>query len=147
MEGSIINLDLLSLGISVAAIGILGFVVFLNNRRSITNQTFLYFCISGILWATFNYFYNQFSNAGLVLLLLRVHAFFAVWYVFFIFQIFYVFPKEKVRFPKTYTMGLVPFVVFTSLLTLTPAVFSDVTGFSKEGYISSVSNWLGIYLF
>jgi hypothetical protein len=39
--GIIANLDLLSVGVAIAGIGILGFVVFFNNRQSIINETFL----------------------------------------------------------------------------------------------------------
>ena len=80
------NLDLLSVGIAIAGIGILGFMVFFNNRRSITNKTVLFFSISAILWSIFNYLYQQPNPREVILLLMRLHAFFAVWYVFFIFQ-------------------------------------------------------------
>ena len=33
-----INLDLLSVGVAVAGIGVLGFAVFLSNRKSATNN-------------------------------------------------------------------------------------------------------------
>ena len=36
------NIDLLAVGLTVAMIAILGVVVFLNDRKSITNRSFLY---------------------------------------------------------------------------------------------------------
>ena len=143
----LVNLDLFSVGIAIAGIGTLGFTVFFNNRRSVTNRTFLFFSLAGILWSIFNYSYYQFSAPYLVLWLLRIHAFFAVWYVFFIFQTFYVFPKERVEFSRGYRLFLIPIVILVSLLTLTPFVFSEVTGFSSDGRISSVANGPGIFLF
>ena len=148
--GDIRNLDLLSVGIAVASIGVLGFIVFFNNKRSITNKTFLYFSIAAIFWAVFNYSYYKFSfpeSPGITLALLRTHAFFAVWYVFFMFQTLYVFPKEKIRFPSWYKRGLLPLTIIVSALTLTKLVFSKITEFSTDGIISKVENGPAVFLF
>lgn len=141
------NLDLLSVGIAIAGIGILGFIVFFNNRRSITNKTVLFFSISAILWSIFNYSYQQPDSPDTIFLLLRLHAFFAVWYVFFIFQLFYVFPRENIKFLKGYKFFLLPLVGFVSILTLTPFVFKEITKFSLDGRIAGVANGPGIFLF
>ena len=42
------NLSLLSVGAVVAAIGILGFLIYFNNPKSLTNRTFLYLSFSVI---------------------------------------------------------------------------------------------------
>jgi signal transduction histidine kinase len=141
------NLDLLSVGIAIAGIGILGFIVFLSDKKSATNRTFLAFALSAILWSSFNYAYYEFSAPSLVLWLLRIHAFFAVWYTFFLFQLFYVFPKEKVEFPKLYKRMLVPVIFLSSAITLTPLVFREITAFSTDGKLLSVSNGPAIILF
>ena len=147
---SLKNLDLLSVGIAVAGIGVLGFIVFFSNKRSITNKTFLYFSISAILWGIFNYSYYKFSfpeSPIITLSLLRVHAFFAVWYVFFTFQTLYVFPNEKIIFPSWYKRGLLPITIVVSLLTLTRFVFLRITEFSPSGIISKVENGPAVFLF
>ena len=49
------NIDLLVLGIANAAIILLGVIIFLNNRRSITHKTFLLFACIAAVYATVNY--------------------------------------------------------------------------------------------
>ena len=144
---SLSNLDLLSVGIAIAGIGLLGFMVLFNNKKSITNRTFFFFTVFGILWAIFNYAYQKFSIPEFSLLFLRLHALFAVLYVYFLFQTFFVFPREKVKFPSLYKKLLIPFVIFVALLTLTPFVFKEITGFTPEGKIASVENGFGIAFF
>src|SRR6185437_15108545 len=141
------NLDLLTVGLAIASIGILGFVVYFNNIKSITNQTFLVFGLVAIAWSIANYSNYQVSTAYQVVILLRLVIYFAVWYSFFLFQLFYVFPENKVNFPKYYKRLLVPWVFLTSLLTLTPWVFSKVTHLSPEGQVSTVAVGPGIVVF
>lgn len=143
------NLDLLSVGIAVAATGILGFVVFFNNRKSITNKTFLLFSLATLFWGTFNYLY-QVNYIGLINLsfwLLKWSIFFAVWVAFFLFQLLYVFPKEKMEFSKLYKFFLVPLVSATSILALTPLVFYEIKELSLTGHISKINNGPGIFIF
>ena len=141
------NLDLFSVGVAISAMAILGFLVFWNNPKSTTHRSFLLFSISAILWSSFNYLYYQFSDPVLVIRLLRIHAFFAIWYVFFIFQIFYVFPKTEVKFPWWYKSLLSPFVAIVSILSLTPLIFDKVTKFSEFGRLESVQNGPALPLF
>src|SRR5260221_163494 len=96
---SITNLDLLSVGIAMAATGILGYVVYSNNKKSITNKTFLLFCIISIFWSIFNYFSYQLKEADLILYSLRLEVFFAVWWVVALYFLLLVFPKEKLELP------------------------------------------------
>ncbi|OHA03595.1 MAG: hypothetical protein A3C92_01240 [Candidatus Sungbacteria bacterium RIFCSPHIGHO2_02_FULL_53_17] len=133
MNWSLQNLDLFSVGVAIASTGILGFVVFLNNRKSITNKTFLGFCVVTILWGIANYLHYQTHNPLFALWSLRMVFFFAVLQSFAIFQLFYVFAAERVFFSKKYIFGLVPVVLLTALMTLTPLVSSEVTGFSPAG--------------
>ncbi|TSC68510.1 MAG: Integral membrane sensor signal transduction histidine kinase, partial [Parcubacteria group bacterium Gr01-1014_66] len=124
--GPLENIDLFAVGISTAAIGLLGFIVFFKNRKSITNQTFLVFSITTILYSFFNYFVYNTTDPDLVLWTLRISVFFVVWHAFGIFQLFYVFPKEQIEFSFFYKFLLVPFVGTVAILTLTPFVFSEI---------------------
>src|SRR6188508_2757005 len=92
--------NILPVGIAIASIGILGFVVFFNNRLSATNRTFLWFSLAAILWNTTNFLAYQFKDELVILWLLRLQLFFAVWYCFFLFKFFYTYPSEKVVFPR-----------------------------------------------
>lgn len=142
-----LNLDLLFLGIVSAATGILGFSVFFNNRQSITNKTFLLFSLITIFWGIFNYLNYKVQSPELVLWLLRLVIFLAVWHAFSIFQFFYVFPSERIKFSKLYRWFIIPAVLIVSLVTLTPLVFSQIQELSPIGQVSKVALGPGIILF
>src|SRR4051812_11743741 len=95
-----INLDLLSVGITIAGIGILGFAVYFNNTKSITNRSFLLFSTISICWGVVNYLTYKFSSPTLILWTIRLVIFFATWHAFSLLQLLYVFPKEEVHFSK-----------------------------------------------
>ncbi|MDO8655393.1 MAG: ATP-binding protein [bacterium] len=143
----LINLDVFFLGISSASIGILGFVVFLNNRKSVTNKTFLLFSILTICWSGTNFLVSRFNSADTVLWLLRFAMFFAVWHAFSFFHLFFIFPQEKAKLPVLYRYGVILIVLLTSVLCLTPLVFTQTAEFSATGQVASVTNGPGIALF
>lgn len=144
---SLNNLDLLSVGITIAGMAILGAVVFLNNPSSITNKSFLLFSTLSVLWGVTNYLNYKFESAGTVLLALRLLIFLGTWHALSLFQLLYVFPKEKVVFSRKYKFILLPTVVIVSLLTLTPLVFRDITYLAVVGQVSTVSKGPGILAF
>jgi|GEM_PF-201092 len=141
------NLDLLTVGISVTVVGILGFLVYFNNKKSITNRTFLYFAIAAICWGIVNYLNYKFNSAVIVLWLLRLVIFFAVWYCFFLFRFFYVFPYEQFTFPRVYKYFIVPVVILTSILTLTPFIFPKINNLAPVGQVSQINPEKGIIIF
>ena len=130
------NFDLLSVGITVAAIGILGFAIFFDNRKSVTNKTFLGFSLITILYGVFNYINYQTASPELILWFLRLTIFWAVWHAFSFFQLFYVFPEEKINFPPYYKYFILPLTALASILTLTPWVFSRI----EQVVMGGVSN-------
>src|SRR3989338_5714437 len=141
------NGDLLSVGLAVTAIGILGFVVFFNNRKSITHRSFLFFSLTTIAYGVLNYINYQATSLFQILWFLRLTIFFALWHAFSFFQLFYVFPKEKASFPLYYKAGLLLLVGFTSFLTLTPAVFSHIEKIGAAGEVTNPVRGPGIFLF
>lgn len=141
------NLDLFSVGIAVATTGLLGFIVFLNNRASITNRTFLLFALSTVFWGVTNYFAYQTAIAKFILWFFRLVLFFAIYQAFFLFQLFYVFPSERISFPKWYKYGLIPLVAVIAILTLTPLIFSGVAEVASPGQASKTIVEPGILLF
>ena len=141
------NLDLLSVGITIAAISILGFVIYLGNNRSITNKSFLYLAISASFWSILNYLSYQSGSVDITLLLLRLLMFSAVWFAFSLFQLLYVFPQKEVKFPSWYRFILTPAVIIVLLLTLTTLVFSHIIGEVKAGQVASIAKGPGIILF
>ena len=142
------NLDLLTVGISVAAISILGFVIYLNNRNSLTNKTFAALAASSMIWSVINYLsYQTNSYVDLSLWLLRLVLFFATWFAFFLFRMTLVFPAKEFVFSKKYKYFLLPLVALTSVFTLTPYVFSKIAEVSGPGGVSKTEVMPGIILF
>jgi len=127
------NIDLLILGVTNTAITILGFVVFLRNQKSITNQTFFLFALIASLYTTLNFFSYQTSNPGTALWLLRFVIFLATLYSYLLFQLFYTFPKQKIKFSKFYKYILIPIVLLVAILTLTPFVFTGIKELTEHG--------------
>lgn len=142
-----IGLDIFAVGAASAAIGILGFSVFIANPTSITNRTFLAFSIITILWSFANFF--QYNPTGLFrgIWVVRGITFLGCWHALAYFQLCYVFPEDRFPLPRWYLNALVPLVGFTSLLTLTPLVFTRVLEISPEGVILAIENGPGIAIF
>ena len=92
------NFDLLSVGFAVAGIGILGFMVFFSDRRSTTNQMFLFFACVTIIWGIVNYLDYHVTSPGLTLWLLRWEIFLAVWHAFSFFPILLRIPGGQAKF-------------------------------------------------
>lgn len=139
--------ELVVTSIAIFATLILGFIIFFDNKRSITNRTFLMFALVTVCLCVFNYLTYQFNSPILVLWLLRIAIFFAVWLSFLIFQLFYVFPHDTIKFPNYHKFIILPAVVFVSLLVLTPLVFSKVLEFYPNGHVSKIQNGPAIIIF
>lgn len=148
MTSSLGNLDLFSVGLAIAGIGILGFMVLFSNRKSVTNWTFLFLAISVVIYSTANYLSYKFNVSTLSLLFLRLTIFSAVWFAFFIFQLLYVFPREQIIFPRWYKFTILPTTIVVSFLTLTPFVFNSIQNFGGADVVPIVQpNLPGIILF
>jgi signal transduction histidine kinase len=140
------NLDLLSVGFAVTATVVLGFAVYFNNPKSITNKALLWFALVTAVWGTVNYLNYQTQNPTYVLWLIRLVMFFAAWQAYTIFLFMYVFPRENVSLPILVRHYLIPTVIITSILTLTPFVFSGIN-LAPPGQVSQpIPNW-GIVIF
>ena len=141
------NLDLLSVGIAVAGIGLLGFVILFNNIRSTTNRAFFYFSMVTVCWSVLNYSYYQLPAGDTALWLLRGVMFFATWHAFTFFHLASVFPEDDYHQPYWHTYGLIPLAGVVSLLALTPYVFERINIVSSSGEIGGVQNGPAIALF
>lgn len=141
------NFDLLTVGLSMVGIAILGFLVLLNDRKNITNLSFFIFSILTIAYGIFNYLNYQVKDPFSILLFIRLTVFFAVWHAFSLFQLFYVFPKDRVTFPLYYKLIALPGATIVSILTLTPFVFSGIDQSIGQGLVSRPVPGSGIALF
>ncbi len=146
--GIAVNLDLFSVGITVASIGILGFVIFFNNPKSITSRSFLLFSLVTVFWGIANYLSYQAKEPDTIILFLRLVIASAVWHAFTFFQLAYVFPEEKIKFPRLYKFLLVPAVVLSSIINLTPLSFSKIKELSPAAdQVSIVEKGPGMLFF
>lgn len=143
----ILNLDLVSVGLTIAGIGILGFTVFFNNPKSQTNKSFLYFALAASFWSTVNYLSYRVGDAGLILWSLRLVMFSAVWYSFFLFQLFYIFPKENFQFSNFFKYALLPITELVSILCLSPLVIKNLAYVAPMGQVSTANVGPGILIF
>jgi len=141
------NLDLISVGITVAGIGILGFTIYFNEPKSITNRSFLLFAIVTMLWSVANYLQYQPTSPEVGLWLARVIIFLGSWHAFSFFLLCVVFPEHKATLWRPLTHVLLPIVAVTSLLTLTPLIFKRVTEISASGVVTGIENGPAIALF
>jgi signal transduction histidine kinase len=142
-----ISLDLVAVGVTVITITILGFLVYFNNHKSITNKSFFFFATCTVLYGVTNYVNYQIIEPSLVLFTARLAIFFAVLHAFSTFNFFFVFPKEKIVYPKWYIFLLVPVVIFTAVLTLTKFVFSGLIQSSVQGVVSKPEVGPGVMVF
>jgi len=141
------NLDLLAVGVVVAATILLGFAAYASNTKSATNRYFFVFTFVTACWGLVNYFSYQFADVDLVLWLLRFIMFFAVFQAYSLYALFRAFPADAFEFTKYERLILVPVVVLTGALTLTPTVFSSIVGTAQAGEVALVERGPGIILF
>ncbi len=141
------NTDLIVLGTAISAIAILGFVVLFQDPKSDTTRAFFVFSLAAIIWGVINYASYHAPTVFLTLWLCRLVIFAAVWFCFFIFHLAYVFPQRKTALSKRYKYILIPVVTLSSLLTLTPLVFSNVTFSSTQGSVPVIVPGIGIPIF
>jgi hypothetical protein len=73
--------------------------------------------------------------------------FFATWFAFLLFQFLLVFPAKTLTFTKGYKFLLVPIVFFTSVVALTPLLFTgNITG-ARVGQVAVVQAGPAIFGF
>ena len=142
-----INFDLLSVGIAIAGIVLLGSIIFFNNTKSVTNRNFLYFAILTAVWGISNYLEYRFTTIDATLWALRLHLFISTLHALFFFQLAYVFPLEKISFPRWYKFILIPIVAMTMILVLSPLVFSGIVALAPAGEVTRATPGPGIILF
>ena len=139
------NFDFMLVIFTSLVILFLGFVAFLNSQSSETNKTFLLFSVFATLYGISNYLYYTLDEPQKIIWASRFVGFFVIWYSFYLYKFFYVFPHKEKVFGKKHKTLLLPLVVFTSILCLTPFVFADVNLPSDGGVPIPVFGWGGVF--
>lgn len=147
MNLDLTNISLILFSTAIISIGVLGLLVFLNDRRSATNRSFFMFSLMTVIWSALNFLSFQFRSAEITLVILRAVVFSGVWHAFSIFLLFYVFPEERKRFPWWIKFVLLPASVAISTATLTPLIFRGIAEMSPMGGAIRVANGPAMLIF
>ncbi len=122
----VFNIDILSVGIAIAANIILGFVIFVSNKRNITTTLFFLQTIILSLWSVANYLTYQITDLQISLWMERMVIFLAVPNSIVFLLLMYHFPEKRWLLSRKITLIGFVVVVSTMFLTLTPYIFSGV---------------------
>lgn len=141
------NLDLLSVAVAIAGIGILGFSVYFRNRNSDTNNNFFVFSLFAILWSVLNYISYQVTNPLVGIFIIRLVLIAALWMAYSLFEFFTVFPKEKVLENRRKNFFIVSYVFIVSLITFSPVTVKDISTLTPAGTVATFTKGMGIFLF
>ena len=124
---SLLNLDLITVGVAVAANVILGSVVFFKDTKNATGRLFLLQTLILSIWSVVNYFTYKISNITVALWLERSVLFFAVPNSIVFLLLMHTFPAQNIQIKKSSFYLLIISALFVMCLTLSPFVFSAVT--------------------
>lgn len=127
---SILNIDLLWVGIAVAGAGTLGFSIYFSDSKSATSRAFLFFTMASVLWSIINFASARATDPIVVLWLIRFVLFFAAWHAFSFFVLAQQFPYHESRIRKNTFLALTSWTAVISIIVLTPTVYETVTSVS-----------------
>lgn len=127
IEGILPNLDLLSVGLVIAATVILGFLALFANPKGATSRSFFVFAIITALWSAANFASYRFDEPEQILWIIRAVLFLAILHATSFFALAYVFPDEDKKLPKWFYLGLLPWALVVAVLTQTPLIYQEIT--------------------
>lgn len=119
-------MDLLILFIAVIANILLGLLVYLRNPKSATNILFLLLTIDVALWSVGNYLGTHILLPNLNLFWIRITMALAVPQAVLFFLLIHTFPSSKIKLDKQNLILLLFFTLLTSLVALSPYLFTSV---------------------
>jgi signal transduction histidine kinase len=121
------NIDLLTVGIAIAANLTLGFSVFFTNPKSATNRLFFIQTLILSIWSLMNYLSYQQHDPKFALLLVRLVLFFAVPNSVIFLVLMNTFPSNFLKISLKSLLILVTATLIVMGITLSPLLFSSVT--------------------
>ena len=111
--------------VGASATVFLGTLVFLHNRRSITNVIFIIHSSVAVVWAIVNYF-SLVAGIDTALHWIRLVIFLAVPYVLLFFLFVQNFPNDKLAIKRVRFISILILMALMMFLALSPWVFSKV---------------------
>ena len=141
------RLDIICVALSLSLTSILGIVVFLHDFYSDTNKYFVFFCIVTVLWIATDYIGYKLSSVLITLWVIRLHIFFSCWNAYFFYKLSTTFPRKKTTSTKASLFVITIITGITSILSLSPLVFSHLDKLAPPGHASLPETGIGIILF
>jgi signal transduction histidine kinase len=123
---SILNIDLLWVGIAVAGAGTLGGSIYFSDRASATSRTFVLFTIASICWSIATFFSARATEPAAALWLIRLVLFFASWHALSFLLLAYQFPASQSRLPRRSFLALLIWTAVISIVALTPSTYEAI---------------------
>ncbi len=120
------NLNLFFTILASSVTAFLGFVVFMHNRKSATNQIFILDSFIGVVWAVVNYLSIDAAVNGNIFIV-RLVIFLAVPHVFSFLFFVINFPNEKFSIKKEIFIPIFILMIGMMCLTVSPFVFERLT--------------------
>jgi hypothetical protein len=121
------NIDLLSVGVAIAANILIGFAAYLSNKKSATHKLFFVQTIILSVWSLMNYIsYQPFQNSELNLYLVRLVLFFAVPNSVVFLILMHTFPSQTIRMHRNTLILLLSVMACVMVITLTPLLFKGI---------------------
>jgi len=139
------NLDLLiSSSVSIFIL-IVGYLIYRNNSKNLTNILIFFYAILSTIWGFLTYFILKINDANLFLWILRCLLGVAVLINFITYLISIAYPQYKIDFrnKKFYFLSLI--TLFSFIIVFTPLTFRGVEKFILNDI--TLSFGMGIFLF
>jgi len=121
-----VNVDILSVGVAVAANLILGFIIFFKNYRSATNILFLLQTVVLSIWSVVNYLSYQIAEPSAELLFVRLVMFFAVPNSIIFLLLMHTFPSDTLHVRRWKLVTLIVLTLVTMAVAVSPLLFSSI---------------------
>lgn len=138
--------DLIILGVIVAAQLVLGFVILFTDSRSATNRLFFLLTASIVVWGITNFFSYSITDKAVSLLLARLVLFTAVPFATFVFLLVHTFPSQTLLLSKRNLYFLLLLSAGAMAVAISPFAFKSIT-VAPDGGIGSPVTGPGIVFF
>jgi signal transduction histidine kinase len=107
---------------------LLGLFTYYKNPKSATNILFTFLSFTVVGWTITNYFSLHASSLEMTLFWIRLVLFIVTPMWTALFLLAWVFPGDKLSINKTFLFGLLAYTIVTSLVAISPYMFTGITG-------------------
>ncbi|GIW66960.1 MAG: hypothetical protein KatS3mg095_0858 [Candidatus Parcubacteria bacterium] len=126
IQNIIKNFDITIATATSIVIYIFGYISYLKNKRSLTNIFFFIYTVFVVIWSILAVLFFKSRDPEVILYLMRIYFFSAVWINFLIYVISHLYPSEKLTGNKRLLYINLFLAVVVSIITLTPLLVSGI---------------------